>query len=118
MTGKQNRTQAGSARLSVFLQDSPDGFPMVVPSSDDTSMHDLGDRVVDRIEANSQHTIPDGLPEPGETKPLGVVHWDESGFPTRLELRSGEEVEFTTLGSVASISEPDDETADSVASCN
>lgn len=91
-----DRTEVDHARVSVFKEDAPHGYPMVVPTDDGVSVFDLGDLVSDRIEANGRVTLPDDV-EAGERRELGVVYWDSRGIPTRL-VRDDDVVHFTPDG--------------------
>lgn len=93
-----------SARVSIFVEDTEAGYPMVVPTDDDVSVFDLGELVTDRIEGNGRVTLPDDLPEAGEREFLGTVYWNERGIPTRLE-REDDVVHFTESGGFDRIEE-------------
>lgn len=95
-TNPTDRTEVDHARVSVFKEDAPHGYPMVVPTGDDVSTFDLGDLVADRIEANGRVTMPDDV-EAGDRVELGVVYWDNDGIPTRL-VREDDVVVFTEDG--------------------
>lgn len=95
MTGV-TRNEVGSADLDVIV-DGEDDYPMAVPAEDDVTVFDLGDLVLDRVEANGRVTMPDEAPARGERESLGTVHWDANGIPTRL-VREDDVVYFTEGG--------------------
>lgn len=99
-TNPTDRTEVDHAAVSVFVEDAPHGYPMVVPTDDDVSTFDLGDLVADRIEANGRVTMPDV--DAGDRVELGVVYWGEDGIPTRL-VRDEDVVVFTANGDVEEV---------------
>ncbi|RLM94385.1 hypothetical protein D3D01_16105 [Haloarcula sp. Atlit-7R] len=71
---------------------------MIVPTENDVNASAIGELVADRLEATSLLTDSDNIPEPGERKGLGTVHWDDNGIPVRLEFDTGETLFFDRDG--------------------
>jgi hypothetical protein len=96
--GKPSRTEVGSAHISLFVEDRPDAYPMVVPTDTDVTADAIGELVADRLEATGLLTDSDNIPEPGQRKELGTVYWDDNGIPIRLEFDTGETLFFDRDG--------------------
>lgn len=87
---KSSRTEVGSAHISVYVEDRPDAYPMIVPTDNGDNADVIGELVADRLEATSLLADSNNIPEPGELQELGTVYWDDNGIPVRLELDTGE----------------------------
>lgn len=99
---KPLREEVSNAKVVLFNEPHNNYPPIVLPDSE-TEINDLGDLVLDRIEANCKLIFPEDdskLPDKGEKKPLGEVWWDKNGIPTRIIIDEQVMIYFTESGTI------------------